>query len=566
MDNRPYQDAALEAVRTEYQRGVRQQLLSMATGTGKTVVFSQLPNKMSDILPGQMMVLAHREELIDQAIDKMRRINPHLRIDKEMATHHADPSIADCIVASVATLGRKNTPRINKFNWERIDKFVTDEAHHSTATTYQNIYNASGVLHPSSNQLLLGVTATPNRADGKALAQIYKKIVFTYGMRSAIEDGWLVDVRGVRVNTQTSLDEVKTIAGDFAQDMLSDTVNNPQRNQLVVKAWLDNAENRQTVGFTVDIQHAKDLAEMFRKYGVKAEAIWGDDPQRAEKLIAHKNKEITVLLNCGVLTEGYDDWRIACILLARPTKSSSLYVQMVGRGTRLQDGCGNLKEPFGIMLPRMLFKQDCIVIDVVDNSSKHSLVTLPTLMGMSGSIDLRGKSMVAAIRAIENAQREFSHIDFSNLRDIDNLKAYIQQVDLFNVKYPDEVVEYSEFKWRGAIDGGFIISLPNKAGEVTIKQNLLDKWEISAIINNQKYKGIRDTVDESFVAAENLISDKIPHELTLLKRKGEKWHEHKPTQKQLDLLAKLFKGKPLPNNLTKGQASELIDSVLNKRK
>lgn len=564
MQDRPYQSQAKSAVKTELSKGTYRQLINMATGTGKTVVFSQLPDHLKDVLPGQTLVLAHREELIDQAVQKMRSINPHLRIDKEKAQHKADPSLADVIVASVATLGRKGTKRLEKYNWERFDKFITDEAHHSIASSYTNIYDAAGLMNPVDKRLLLGVTATPTRGDGKALAQLYKKIVFVYSMRQAIEDGWLVDVRGVRVTTSTNLDQVKIVGGDFAQDMLADAVNNPARNQTVVKAWLDHGQNRQTVGFTVDIKHAQDLAAMFQHYGVKAEAIWGDDPERADKLKRHKNRETTVLLNCGVLTEGYDDWQIGCIILARPTKSGVLFTQMVGRGTRLQDGCGNLKSGELPMEHAQLqfgeIKKDCIVIDVVDASSRHSLITLPTLMGMSSGLDLKGGSVVRAVKALETAQKEYSHIDFTKLQDITQLKSFIEQVNLFEVKFPPEVEENSQLSWHPAADGGFILLLPNKE-EVRIKQNLLDQWEISGIIHNQKYKGIRDSIEQAFKVADDLIYDKAVESLKILKREAT-WHNDTPSIGQINLLKKLYKGKPIPDTLTKGQASKLISSFL----
>jgi ATP-dependent helicase IRC3 len=573
LQNRDYQDRCHSAIRAEYIKGTNRQLISMATGTGKTVVFSQLPDKTKDILPGQMLILAHREELIDQAIDKMRVINPRLRIDKEMAEHHADPSSADAIVASVATLGRKGTKRLRNYNWSRIDKYITDEAHHSVASSYLNIYDAAGLFAPDDKRLLLGVTATPQRGDGKALAQIYQKISFVYSMRQAIEDGWLVDVRGFRVVTNTSLDSVKTIGGDFAQDDLADAVNNPKRNQLVVEAWLDHAERRQTVVFTVDIKHALDLADMFRQYGVKAQAVWGNDPDRADKLERHRAGDITVLLNCGVLTEGYDDWRIACIVLARPTKSSVLFTQMVGRGTRLQEGTGNLKEyPGHITIGDVTdciaercncpdIKRDCIVIDVVDASSRHSLITLPTLMGMSAKLNLKGSSLVRAIQQIEEAQQSHPRIDCAKLEDITRLRTMVEQVNLFDVKFPAEVEQNSELTWYTAADGGYVLLLPNKAGEMRIKQNMLDRWEITGSIHGQKYRGERQFMEEAFGAADELTLSKLGKDNKLLKREQE-WHGDPATLAQIRMLNKFMKGTPLPPDLSKGQASRLIGSFL----
>lgn len=570
FQDRDYQSKAQDAIEKEYKNGTAHQLVSMATGTGKTVVFSKLPSRLKHILPGQTLILAHREELIDQAIEKMARINPDLKIDKEKAEYKADPSIADVVVASVATLGRKGTKRLDKYNWQNFDKYITDEAHHSIADSYMNVYEAAGLLNAGDKRLLLGVTATPMRGDGKKLAQLYKKIVYTYSMRQAIEDGWLVDVKGLRINTKVSLDQVKSVGGDFSADSLANFINNPQRNQLVTKAWMDAGQNRQTIIFTANIQHAKDLADMMCQNGILAEALWGDDPERKDKLKRHKDGTTRVLINCGVLTEGYDDWQIGCIVLARPTKSPVLFTQMVGRGTRLQEGTGNLKERLNSCIAPYEsvgnsdyythIKEDCIIIDVVDASTKNTLITLPTLMGMSAGLDLKGRSLVGSVHLLEDAQKEYSHIDFTSLKDISELKSFIESVNLFEVKFPAEVEANSQFCWHNAPDGGYIMLLNNKES-LRITQNLLDKWEVKGIINNQKYSGTRDTIEEIFQAADSLVMNKASDQIRILKRK-EAWHDKPVTPDQLKLLAKFYKGKAIPNDLTRGKASALIGSFL----
>jgi len=531
----------------------------MATGTGKTVIFSQLPERMKDVLPGQQLILAHREELIDQAIDKMRLLNPGMKVDKEKAEHKADTSIADCIVASVATLGRKGNKRILQYNWQNIDKIITDEAHHSIADSYLNIYDASGILSPDSkNRFMLGVTATPQRGDGKALAQLYQKISFVYSMRQAIEDGWLVEVCGYKVNTQTSLDYVKTTGGDYAIGELAETVNNPQRNALVVKSWLDKGQSRQTVVFAVDIAHAQALAVMFQEAGVSAEAVWGNDPERDDKLKRHRNKQTTVIVNCGILTEGYDDWQIGCVVLARPTKSAVLFTQMIGRATRLEEGTGNLHEWIGP--PERTIKKDCIVIDVVDASSKNSLVTLPTLMGMNSKLDLQGKGLIESVKMLEKAQKDFPHIDFDTLPDLSQLQTHIQNVNLFDIKFPEEVQEHSKLSWYPSATGGYVLILPDK-DVLHVEQNLLDKWEVFGSIKGKKYRGERDTIEEVFTAADGLVQKVVPESLKVLNREAH-WHKDPPTDAQIKTLKRFFKGKPLPLDLDKGKASRLISSYL----
>jgi len=542
MPYRPYQSEMHEASIKAYDAGIHLQLISAATGTGKTQTFAGIPDVFRSRLPGQMLVLAHREELIDQGIKKIKEVNPHLTVTKEMAGDIGDVN-ADVIVGSVATLGNKNSVRGERFPWHNIDKIITDEAHHATSDTYRTVYSLADVLRPDTHKLHLGVTATPQRADGKALAEIFKRIIYEYSLRRAVEEGYLVEPHGIRIKTNTSLSEAKSSNGDYSASSLAAIINNPERNQLVVKAWLDHGQNRRTIGFTADIQHALDLVAMFKYYGVKAEAIWGDDPERKAKIARHQSGETTILLNCGVLTEGYDDPAIGCILLARPTKSGVLYCQMVGRGTRLFIG-----------------KTDCIVIDVVDSTAKNSLLTLPTLLGLSTTLDLKGRGVLWAARQLEEAAKDYPQIDFSKLVDIDSITSHIESVNLFEVKFPEEVQTNSELTWYTSPTGGYILKLPGEywqKDKVTIDQNLLDKWEVIGDIKGLRYRGERDTMEEAFRAADKLIDDKIPEALNLLKQKAG-WHDRPATEPQKKAIKRYYPGRAIPHDLTNGAASRLI--------
>jgi len=302
MELRPYQREAITAVRREYEAGTRRQALVLATGCGKTVIFAQIPRVMKDVLPGQTLIIAHTEELIHQNAETLQALNPDLTVGIEMAGSYADPN-SDIIVASVQTLGRSGTKRVDRFDWSRIDKVVVDEAHHSTTDAYRRILDRAGVLLPETSKLLLGVTATSNRTDGVALSDIYNKVVSIYPLRQAIEEGWLVDIRGYRVHTTISLDGVAKTSNDYAARELSERVNTPLRNEQIVDAWKRVGETRKTVVYCVDIQHAKDMAEEFRGAGVAAEAVWGDDPDRGERLARHRQGTTNVLCVCQLLLE-----------------------------------------------------------------------------------------------------------------------------------------------------------------------------------------------------------------------------------------------------------------------
>ena len=186
--------------------------------------------------------------------------------------------------------------------------------------------------------LFLGITATPNRADGQGLRDLFDAIVFDMGIQKGIADGWLCDIRGIRVSGHANLDKVKVRAGEFAQDDLEKAVNTPKRNAIIVKEWYKHAYDRRTIAFTVDVQHALDLAEAFKAHGVAAKAVWGDDPERHEKIRGHKRGEYPIIACAQLLGIGYDDPQVNCIILSAPRKSFVRYAQEVGRGTRIADG------------------------------------------------------------------------------------------------------------------------------------------------------------------------------------------------------------------------------------
>src|ERR1700676_836086 len=154
---RSYQQEQLDSALTEYVSGVNQQLFVAATGTGKTVMFSNLPDKFKHVLPGKMLVTVHREELVNQAISAIRHWNPSLKVGKEMASDYADID-CDVIVSCIASIGREGATRMERFGWDNIDKFVIDEAHHAIASTYMNVLQAGGFLQPGTKKLLIGVT------------------------------------------------------------------------------------------------------------------------------------------------------------------------------------------------------------------------------------------------------------------------------------------------------------------------------------------------------------------------------------------------------------------------
>jgi superfamily II DNA or RNA helicase len=556
MSDRLFQNDCNKAIIEGYDQGWHQQIVAMATGTGKTWVFSELYEAIKPKLPGQMLVLAHTEFLVDQNIATMRAINPSLKVDKEMAEHRADPSTADVICASVPTLGRKNTSRLTSYVIERFDKIIVDEAHHTPADSYMNVLKAFRVLEDGTDKLLVGFTATPTRTDGKALGEIYKKNIFTYSMRQAIEDGYLTPIKGYRVFTKTDISNVSTTHGDLNKVELEQAIDSPERNKLVVDAWRTKAEGRKTIVYAAGVQHAQNLADAFYEAGYAAKAVWGDDPLRDEKVRWHKNTAGSVLVNAQLLIEGYDDPSISCVVIASPTASSIKFTQMCGRCTRL-----------------FASKVDSLILDITDSCGQHSLMTLPMLMGMPANLDLQGYGLLNALQMIEAKQEEFPNIDFSKLKTMTGLQHFIEQVNLFEVRFPPEVEGASDFRWTKAVTGGYVLRVPKLScdttgdapGIVRIEQDLLDKWQISGIIRNRAFQGFRNSIEEAFAVADQQIRERAPESVVLVNRQA-LWMNKPATKGQLTLLGRLYGKREWPDDLNQGQASHWIDQRIGGKK
>jgi superfamily II DNA or RNA helicase len=317
---RDYQRECLETIMDRYRSGIRRQLTCLPTGSGKTVIFADFPRYFR--MQNQMLVLAHRAELLEQACDKIRRANPDLGVAVEQAGRSADPD-CDVVVASVPTLGRKGSKRLQRLNPDRFFLVVVDEAHHATAATYRRVLEYFGVFDPQTRKLLVGFTATPKRGDGQGLDAVFQEIVFSRGLPEMIQAGYLAPVAGYRLETDIDLSRVKTRMGDFVTSHLSLAVNIAPRNDLVVNVFRSHLKDRQTLCFCVDVAHAHCLADAFNQAGIPAAAVSGEMERsvRAKALEDFRAGRIQVLANCMVLTEGYDEPSVSGIILARPTKS-----------------------------------------------------------------------------------------------------------------------------------------------------------------------------------------------------------------------------------------------------
>jgi superfamily II DNA or RNA helicase len=368
---RQYQRDAIAAVEHELS-SKRSTLLVLPTGTGKTVVFADLAHR-AVTAGGRVLILAHRTELLDQAAEKLLALG--IRASIEQGDRRGS-SRADVVIASVQSLRGK---RLTRYLSDAFTLIVVDEAHHAAATSYTT------VLEHFPRAKILGVTATPDRGDGRALGKIFGSVAFTYDMRTAIREGFLAPLRARRVLVgDIDLSAIRSHHGDFDQAELGKRLTEEKALHGVVSPLVELCGKRRTLVFGVDVAHAHALAEMINRYRpASAIAVDGSakPEERAAALSLFRAGTFQFLVNCALFTEGFDEPSIECVAMARPTQSRSLYCQMLGRATRLHPG-----------------KTHALILDFVGNS-KHRLVGPADALG--GTLDEETRDQLEKLLATE---------------------------------------------------------------------------------------------------------------------------------------------------------------------
>jgi len=532
---RNYQQEALDAMLKAERAGISKQLVVLPTGAGKTVLFAHLPIVRQNSLP--MLVLAHRAELLSQAKAKIESMNPDLSVGIEKAESRAGK--ADVVVASVQTLGRGNSDRIEGFENTYFKSIVVDEAHHAAANSYQKILN---YFKPD---YVLGVTATPQRSDSVRLVDTFDEIVYYKSIEDLINEGWLCPLVGYKVKTDTDISEVEIVNGDYKQEQLAEAIDNPSRNTSIVNAFLDLAGTKKTVVFAANIAHARNLAASFAaQTRAQVRIVLGEtiDEEREQILKDFKSGKVQVIINVGVLTEGFDEPSIEAIILARPTRSSLLYTQIVGRGTRLNDN-----------------KPNCMIIDVADATKGKKPVSLPTLLGLPPDFDLQGQSFTEVAKEFEKL-KEFCPGMATHVLNPDDIKNSYKEINLFMPPPPNPaVIEYSKFVWAEIGVNSFQLNL-SSIDSMQIYYDALGRW-VSQIKqrSGDKYLytpiGHAATLRTVFARTDEWIRKNRPTTLSLIDADA-MWRKDSPTDKQIKMLRRI--GVPITTEITKGMASQII--------
>lgn len=522
---RNYQQECVDLVLAAYRSNPKgSELLVLPTGAGKTVVFSHVIHSLAREYGLNTLIIAHRDELLDQAADKYSQINPTAIIGKVGSGIHQYGG--EVTVASVATISRpKHLKQLKAIGYGLI---IIDEAHHSAADGYQK------VLEALPDAFVLMVTATPDRLDKKDILADGKEPLYQASIIDMIKQGHLSTMKAIAIKTEVSLDNIHTQMGDFNEKELDLAINTPSRNKRVVEAYQEHCPGKRAICFGVTVEHAKALASAFNEAGIPAAMIAGSTPkdERKKFYTQFRSGEIKVLTNVMVLTEGFDEPLVECVIMARPTQSRALYVQCIGRGLRLADG-----------------KQFCTILDLTDNCLKHRLMPV-NLRKALDFMNLKDEETIEEALAREEEEQAEKE---AMVRKLAEKRVKDIHINLLEV-----------LEWRELDNGTYVMEVGRSKHRVALvpkENNQYEVWaRLSPEFKGQKWLNAHDLEwAQQFAEKRIRMLHDDPTSKKLLDTEAP-WRKQKidPTSNQVKMLN--WFNIPWTNDMTKGEASDLIDA------
>jgi len=335
-------------------KGFRSICIVAPTGAGKTVIGAAMI-KSADEKMKQSMFIAHRRELIKQTANKLWDFGVEHGII--MAGQRMD-SWKGVQIASVDTLRARymNKKRKNQPPLPAVAILMVDECHRSLSATYEKLIRH----YQEQGTIIIGLTATPIRGDGKGLGHLYDAMVLAPSMAELIEMGYLVPPRYYAPSIP-DLTGVQVRRGDYVEGQLEKVMDQREAVGDIIENWLRICPERPTIVFAASVKHSIHIAQAFCRAGIKAEHIDGTTPtdERDAILARLRSGETQLISNCMVLTEGFDCPSLSCAILARPTKNLGLFIQMGGRVLRVDE---------------VSCKSDAIIIDHSGNIYEHGFL------------------------------------------------------------------------------------------------------------------------------------------------------------------------------------------------
>lgn len=526
---RPYQERAVSDCLMAIAEGTSRIGVSSPTGSGKTTMFTELiarlpslpnfPSGADDSLlhrhGDRVLIIVGAIELALQAASAVTRAHPHLHVEIEQGSKYKATGTADVTVATYQTLTRSED-RLSKFRPEGLKAIIVDEAHHAASPSYISLLanfdpevglsrderkeaqarQAAAAAHGTSFSLpgapttdqrripIIGFSATFSRHDGLALGRVFDRIVYHRDFLEMIDEQWLCPVRftSIRSNLDLSAVKVSSTSGDFLPRSLASFTNISPVNRLIVRSWLDRAaDRRSTLVFCIDVQHVIDLTAEFREAGIDARYLHGGTSMKERKQLLEDFKQghYKVLVNCAILTEGFDLPQIDAVLLARPTRSRNLFSQMIGRGLRLSPQTG---------------KKDCLVLDLV-GTIERGVICTPTLFGLDPEEQIEGMSLEELKERAEEASQRGAGLALDDYDDPTRITFvdYASPHELQSAvsrRIGDFIYRLSPNAWVDCGAGVYILDIPRK-GFIRVQRG-------------EPILGEEDTADESSHAEEDV--------------------------------------------------------------
>ena len=354
MELRPYQERLANDIRCAFVSGAKRPLVVSPTGSGKTVLFSYITSRILQ-RGSRVVIVAHRREILDQISATLSRVSvPHgfIQADKPMSKQPA-------MVASIQTLRR----RLDQI--EQPDLVIIDEAHHSISKSYVNMF----AHWPDA--LFIGVTATPERLDGRGLGIMFDRMVIGPTVQWLIDNGFLARPVYYAPRDAVDLSGISKVAGDYNLGEAAEVIDTPKITGDAVTHYRRFCPNQRAVAFCISVAHSQHVAAQFEAAGIPAASIDGQLDQetrkkRVEDLTAGR---ILVLTSCELISEGFDLPTVNAAILLRPTMSLSMHLQQLGRALRPYPG-----------------KTRAVILDHVGNCLRHGLAEQDRKWDLKGRV------------------------------------------------------------------------------------------------------------------------------------------------------------------------------------
>jgi superfamily II DNA or RNA helicase len=506
---RPYQADTVKRLLDDAGRGICRTLVVMPTGTGKTALAAGLARRLGV----RTLFVVNRDPLVPQTVRTFGLMMPGADIGIVKAER--DEHDAQIVIASAQTIAQPGRrARLGDF-----DLVIFDEAHHATAPSCRAILDHFAPR--GSRVVLVGLTATPDRADGVGLDGIFDQAIEALTLPDAVKGGYLAQPRAIRLRLAMNLDAVRITRGDLDSRSLDDALRGADAPRHALRAFQQHASDRHVVVFTSSIAMAHDIAERFSRAGIQAAAVDGVMPtaHRRDLLERFDRGELRVIANCALLTEGWDCPRADCALMLRPTTSRALYAQMAGRVFRPFPG-----------------KRDALVVDFVGNT-RHNLATVASLMGAS-------EPATREVSGFGEAARDASPDGQSTLPIDGELVA--QRIELLEQAAP--------LHWLAAGPTRFVLPCGDR-GMLLLDAIDLDVWRVRLVDQNGRQQAIADDLPLDYAAGAGHDYAMSIGAGAFIKRAA-RWRNDPASDKQLDTMRRWRL--PIPQGCTKGQAADLM--------